>query len=68
MGSDVHAFAYHPKGLYVLGTGQSEEFMLQDDTYHYEWKPEGLYRDHEIWNRLTIKQTSPSNPTLSKAY
>lgn len=41
IGSEVHAFAYHPKGLYVLGTGQSEEFMLQDDTYHWEWKPEG---------------------------
>ncbi|KAF2682618.1 hypothetical protein K458DRAFT_369548 [Lentithecium fluviatile CBS 122367] len=42
MGSEVHAFAYHPKGLYVLGTGQPEEFMLQDDTYHYEWKPEDI--------------------------
>lgn len=25
----------------MVGTGQKEEYMLQDDTYHYEWKPEG---------------------------
>lgn len=24
-----------------MGTGKSEEFLLQEDTYHYEWKPEG---------------------------
>jgi cleavage and polyadenylation specificity factor subunit 1 len=41
MGSDIYSFAYHPRGLYVMGTGQSEEFLLQDDTYHYEWKSEG---------------------------
>ncbi|PSN69708.1 protein CFT1 [Corynespora cassiicola Philippines] len=42
MGSEVHAFSHHPRGLYVMGTGQSEEYMLQDDTYHYEWKPEDI--------------------------
>ncbi|KAF3031808.1 mRNA cleavage and polyadenylation factor subunit [Didymella keratinophila] len=34
-GSEVHAFTYHPTGLYVVGTGQREEFTLNpDDTYH----------------------------------
>ena len=44
MGSDIHAFSYHPRGVYVVGTGQKEEYMLKDDTYHYEWKPEGKCR------------------------
>jgi cleavage and polyadenylation specificity factor subunit 1 len=35
IGSEVHTFAYHPKGLYIIGTGQHEEFTLNpDDTYH----------------------------------
>ncbi|KAF9736001.1 mRNA cleavage and polyadenylation factor subunit [Paraphaeosphaeria minitans] len=42
MDSEIHAFSYHPRGLYVIGTGQQEEYMLQDDTYHYEWKPEDI--------------------------
>ncbi|KAL1603936.1 mRNA cleavage and polyadenylation factor subunit [Paraconiothyrium brasiliense] len=42
LGSEIHAFSYHPRGLYVVGTGQREEYMLQDDTYHYEWKPEDI--------------------------
>lgn len=34
-GAEVHAFTYHPKGLYIVGTGQMEEFGLNhDDTYH----------------------------------
>ncbi|KAF3038532.1 mRNA cleavage and polyadenylation factor subunit [Didymella heteroderae] len=34
-GSEVHAFTYHPTGLYVVGTGQREEFTINpDDTYH----------------------------------
>lgn len=34
-GSEVQAFAYHPKGLYIVGTGQLEEFGLNhEDTYH----------------------------------
>ncbi len=34
-GSEVHTFAYHPKGLYIVGTGQQEEFSLNhEDTYH----------------------------------
>lgn len=46
MGSEVHAFSYHPRGLYVIGTEQLEEYLLQDDTYHYEWKPEGKRTNH----------------------
>lgn len=42
MGSEIQSFSYHPRGLYIVGTGQREEYMLQDDTYHYEWKPEGI--------------------------
>jgi cleavage and polyadenylation specificity factor subunit 1 len=52
MGSEVYTFTHHPKGLYVLGTGQPEEFLLQDDTYHYEWKPEGSYVFYPTARRL----------------
>lgn len=41
MGSEIHAISYHPRDLYVMGTGQMEEFALQDDTYHYDWVKEG---------------------------
>jgi cleavage and polyadenylation specificity factor subunit 1 len=41
IGSEIYAFSHHKSGVYVLGTGEAEEFMLQDDTYHWEWKPEG---------------------------
>lgn len=41
MGSEIYAFSYHPRGVYVLGTGQMVEYTLPDDTYHYEWKQEG---------------------------
>jgi cleavage and polyadenylation specificity factor subunit 1 len=40
MGSEIHAVSYHPRDLYVMGTGQMEEYSLPDDVYHYEWKPE----------------------------
>ncbi|KAF3001310.1 mRNA cleavage and polyadenylation factor subunit [Curvularia kusanoi] len=34
-GSEVQAFAYHPRGLYIVGTGHLEEFGLNhEDTYH----------------------------------
>jgi cleavage and polyadenylation specificity factor subunit 1 len=57
MGSEIHAFTYHPKGLYILGTGRPEEFMLQDDTYHYEWRPEGsLFVLPSVQRRLTDHQ------------
>ncbi|KAH6094447.1 cleavage factor two protein CFT1 [Parastagonospora nodorum] len=37
MDAEVHALAYHPSGLYVIGTGQPEEYTLDpNDTFHYE--------------------------------
>ena len=40
LGSEIHALTYHPRNLYVMGTGQLEDFALQDDTYHYDWVKE----------------------------
>ncbi|KAF2013333.1 protein CFT1 [Aaosphaeria arxii CBS 175.79] len=42
MGSEIHALSYHPKDLYILGMGQTEEYMLPDDTYHYDWVKEDI--------------------------
>jgi cleavage and polyadenylation specificity factor subunit 1 len=37
MDADVHALAYHSSGLYIIGTGQSEEYTLDpNETFHYE--------------------------------
>ncbi|KAF1946356.1 hypothetical protein EJ02DRAFT_430950 [Clathrospora elynae] len=37
MDSEVHALAYHPSGLYIVGTGQAEEYTLDPtETYHYD--------------------------------
>jgi cleavage and polyadenylation specificity factor subunit 1 len=43
MGSEIHAISYHPRDLYVMATGQPEEYTLPDDTYHYDWSREGMY-------------------------
>ncbi|OCK81251.1 hypothetical protein K432DRAFT_381504 [Lepidopterella palustris CBS 459.81] len=40
IGQEVHALDYHPKGVYVLGTGQMVDFNLPEDSYHYEWARE----------------------------
>ncbi|KAF2874977.1 CPSF A subunit region-domain-containing protein [Massariosphaeria phaeospora] len=42
MNSEIRAFSYHPRGVYVMGTSQMEDFMLQDDTYHYDWVKEDI--------------------------
>lgn len=43
MDSDVYALAYHPAGLYVIGTGLPEEYTLNsEETYHYELPKEDL--------------------------
>lgn len=42
MGSEIYNVAYHPRDLYVMGTGQMEEFSLPEDTYHYDWAKEGM--------------------------
>jgi cleavage and polyadenylation specificity factor subunit 1 len=43
MDSEIYALAYHPRGLYILGTGQKQEFSFPEDTYHYEWKKDGKF-------------------------
>lgn len=43
MDAEVYALAYHPAGLYVVGTGQPEEFALDpSETYHYELPKEDI--------------------------
>jgi cleavage and polyadenylation specificity factor subunit 1 len=42
MGSEICAMTYHPRGVYVIGTGQPQEYLLADDTYHYPWEPEDI--------------------------
>jgi cleavage and polyadenylation specificity factor subunit 1 len=41
MESEIYAASYHPRNLYVLGTGKMEEFSYPEDTYHWEWKKDG---------------------------
>lgn len=37
MDAEIHALAYHPSGLYTIGTGQVEEFSLNtEETFHYD--------------------------------
>ncbi|KAF1833314.1 hypothetical protein BDW02DRAFT_631356 [Decorospora gaudefroyi] len=41
--SEVHALAYHPTGLYIVGTGQAEEYQLDPtETYHYDLPKEDV--------------------------
>ncbi|KAG9188900.1 hypothetical protein G6011_07605 [Alternaria panax] len=43
MDADVHALAYHPSGLYIVGTGQAEEYQLDpSETYHYDLPKEDM--------------------------
>ncbi|KAH6879298.1 CPSF A subunit region-domain-containing protein [Alternaria rosae] len=43
MDAEVHVLAYHPAGLYVVGTGQFEEYQLDpSETYHYELPKEDM--------------------------
>ncbi|KAH7076539.1 protein CFT1 [Paraphoma chrysanthemicola] len=48
MNSEVHALAYHNSGLYIIGTGQSEEFTLDpNDTFHYDLpKEDTTFKPH----------------------
>jgi cleavage and polyadenylation specificity factor subunit 1 len=43
MGSEVYTVCHHPRDVYVIGTGQPEDFTLPEDTYHYEWAKEGTF-------------------------
>jgi cleavage and polyadenylation specificity factor subunit 1 len=41
--AEVHALAYHSSGLYIIGTGQSEEYTLDpEETFHYELPKEDI--------------------------
>jgi cleavage and polyadenylation specificity factor subunit 1 len=48
MDSEVHAFAYHPSGTYIIGTGQSEEYTLNpEETFHYDLpKEDASFKPH----------------------
>lgn len=48
MEADIYAMTYHPTGLYVLGTGQAEEYTLNpDDTFHYDLpKEDTTFKPH----------------------
>jgi cleavage and polyadenylation specificity factor subunit 1 len=48
MDSEVHAFAYHTSGTYILGTGQPEEYTLNpDETFHYDLpKEDASFKPH----------------------
>lgn len=41
MGSEICAMTYHPRDVYVVGTGEMEEFEYPQDTYHYPWEKDG---------------------------
>lgn len=43
MDAEVYALAYHPVGLYIVGTDRPEEFTLDpSETYHYELPKEDI--------------------------
>jgi cleavage and polyadenylation specificity factor subunit 1 len=77
MDGEVHALAYHPAGLYVVGTGQFEEYQLDpSETYHYElpkedmsFKPKierGVLKllDERSWNIIDTHILDPQEVVL----
>lgn len=77
MDAEVHALAYHPSGLYIIGTGQSEEYTLNpDETFHYElpkedtsFKPhveQGIIKvmDEETWTVIDTHTLLPQEVIL----
>lgn len=43
MDTEIHALAYHPAGLYVVGLGLEEEYQLDpSETYHYDLPKEEM--------------------------
>lgn len=43
MDAEVYCLAYHPTGLYIVGTAQTEEYVLDpSETYHYDLPKEDL--------------------------
>ena len=51
MGSEVYTVCHHPRDVYVIGTGQAEDFTLPEDTYHYEWAKEGTINPNYSFTR-----------------
>ncbi|KAJ4372482.1 mRNA cleavage and polyadenylation factor subunit [Neocucurbitaria cava] len=77
MDSDVYALAYHPAGLYVIGTGQPEEYTLNpEETYHYELPKEDLtfkphiergvlkLMDEKTWTTIDTHALDPQEVVL----
>jgi cleavage and polyadenylation specificity factor subunit 1 len=77
MDAEVHALAYHPSGLYIIGTGQQESYTLNpDDTFHYELPKEdatmkphverGEIRvlDEQTWNLIDTHILDPQETIL----
>jgi cleavage and polyadenylation specificity factor subunit 1 len=56
MDSEVQSLAYHPRGLYVVGTSLSEEYRLNpEETYHYELpKEETNLPPHVEWGVIKL--------------
>jgi cleavage and polyadenylation specificity factor subunit 1 len=48
MDAEVHALAYHSSGLYIIGTGQIEDFSLNsEETFHYDLpKEDASFKPH----------------------
>lgn len=78
MDAEVHALAYHSSGLYVVGTGQPEEYQLDPtETYHYElpkedmsFKPtieRGIIKllDEKTWTIIDTHVLDPQEVVLS---
>lgn len=59
MGSEVYTVAHHPRDVYVIGTGQAEDFTLPEDTYHYEWAKEGTLKSIQIHTKADFCKRYP---------
>ena len=66
MGSEIHTISYHPRDLYIMATGQPEEYTLPDDTYHYEWSREGMYLQHRNEARADFYQDITFKPHVEQ--
>ncbi|KAJ5026847.1 CPSF A subunit region-domain-containing protein [Bipolaris maydis] len=78
MDAEIHALAYHSSGLYIVGTGQPEEYQLDpSETYHYElpkedmsFKPtieRGIIKllDEKTWTIIDTHVLDPQEVVLS---
>jgi cleavage and polyadenylation specificity factor subunit 1 len=78
MDAEVHALAYHKSGLYIVGTGQVEEYQLDPtETYHYDLPKEDMsFRptiergvikllDEKSWTIVDTHMLDPQEVVLS---